>query len=369
MTDRVVRVLVVDDSAYIRKVIKQMLSRSPFIDVVGTACDGEDALALVDELHPDVVTVDLIMPGMGGLGFIREQMARQPIPILVVSIAEEKSHLVLDALDAGAIDFVQKPSALATEKVFEMADDLIEKVKAAGNVQLAAVKTRDRTPRPVVAPGSPSTTYDRVSLPASASAKPVQFDIVVIGISTGGPQALKFLVPRLPAEFPVPIAIVMHMPVGYTQLYAERLNELSPLSVLEAREGDEVRPGRVLLAPAGQHLTFVRTTSGVMAHLDARPFDTVHRPSVDVLFRSAADTFGSRVLGIVMTGMGNDGREGSSYIKGKGGIVFAEAEESCVVFGMPRSVIEAGSSSRTIPLQQIPEAIMEAAYGKNSYRG
>jgi two-component system chemotaxis response regulator CheB len=368
MTDHVLRVLVVDDSAYVRKVIKQMLSRSPFIDVVGAARDGEDALGLVEELHPDVVTLDLIMPGMGGLGFIREQMARRPVPILVVSIAEEKSQLVLDALDAGAIDFVQKPSALATEKVFEMADELIEKVKAAGDVQLAAVKPNDRSPRPSVGPPSFSAKQGRVSRPVGAQAEAAKFDIVVIGISTGGPQALKNLVPRLPSDFQVPIAVVMHMPVGYTHLYAERLNELSALEVREASEGDEVRPGCVLLAPAGQHLTFIRNNFRVTTHLDARPFDTLHRPSVDVLFRSAAEIFGNRVLGIVMTGMGNDGKEGSAYIMSRSGTVFAEAEESCVVFGMPRAVIEAGYASRTIPLQQIAEAIMEAAYGENSRR-
>jgi two-component system chemotaxis response regulator CheB len=350
--DRILRVLVVDDSAYVRKVIKQMLSRSPFIEVVGTARDGEEALTLVQSLHPDVVTLDLIMPGMGGLGFVKEQMSRLPVPIVLVSIASETSQLVLDALDSGAIDFVQKPSALATEKVFEMSDDLIEKVKAAGSVQLAAIK------------GTPAKSTVK-SRPRSKS---MSLDIIVIGISTGGPQALKQLVPRFPRDFPLPVAIVLHMPVGYTELYAKRLNELSELEVCEAQEGDEVRNGCVLIAPAGRHLTVVRTNSKVVTHLDARPFDTLHRPSVDVLFRSAADTFGSGVLGVIMTGMGEDGRDGSSWIKSKGGIVFAEAEESCVVFGMPRAVIEAGLVNRAIPLEEMAEAILEAAYGESPDR-
>jgi two-component system chemotaxis response regulator CheB len=353
--DRILRVLVVDDSAYVRKVIKQMLSRSPFIDVVGTAHDAEQALALVPELHPDVVTLDLIMPGIGGLGFIREQMSRTPIPIVVVSIASETSQLVLDALDSGAIDFVQKPSALATEKVFEMTDDLIEKVKAAGTVRLGAIK-----PMPLDSSAPPR--------PKSALKSKSAVDIIVLGISTGGPQALKYLVPRLPRDLPVPVAIVMHMPVGYTELYAKRLNDLSAVEVLEAQEGSEIRPGSVLVAPAGRHLTFVRGKPGVVAHLDARPFDTLHRPSVDVLFRSAAEIYGSRVLGVVMTGMGDDGKEGSSLIKSKGGVIFAEAEESCVVFGMPRVIIEAGIAARTIPLTGMPEAILEVAYGESSHR-
>jgi two-component system, chemotaxis family, protein-glutamate methylesterase/glutaminase len=352
--ERILRVVVVDDSAYVRKVIKQMLTRSPFIEVVGTARSGEEALEIVADLRPDVVTLDLIMPGMGGIGFIREQMARAPIPILVVSIASETSQLVLEALDSGAIDFVQKPSALASEKVFEMSDDLIEKVKAAGSVQLTGVK---------------SAAAERISTPVSGmKTKSKLIDIVVIGISTGGPQALKQLIPAFPADFPLPIALVMHMPVGYTELYAKRLDELSALSVYEAQEGSPVRSGEVLIAPAGRHLTFNRAGSNVVAHIDARPFDTLHRPSVDLLFRSAAETYNASVLGVIMTGMGDDGKDGASWIRRKGGIVFAEAEESCVVYGMPRAVIEAGLATRTIPLKGMAQGILGVAYGENSNR-
>jgi two-component system chemotaxis response regulator CheB len=289
---------------------------------------------------------------MGGLGFIREQMDRAPIPIVVVSIASETSQLVLDALDSGAIDIVQKPSALATEKVFEMSDDLVEKVKMAGNVRLAAMKPSQSQSHP---------RFNAVSKTA--------LDIVVIGISTGGPQALKYLVPRFPADFPIPIAVVMHMPAGYTELYAKRLHELSRLDVHEAQEGAVLKKGSVWIAPAGRHLTFQRSGSAVTAHLDARPFDTLHRPSVDVLFRSAAETFGPAVLGIVMTGMGEDGKEGSVWIKAKGGTVFAEAEESCVVFGMPRAVIDAGLATRIVPLERMLESVSEVVYGENSHRG
>ena len=190
----------------------------------------------------------------------------------------------------------------------------------------------------------------------------------MIGISTGGPQALKRLIPSLPRDFPVAVVIVMHMPVGYTELYAKRLNELSALEVCEAYEGAEIRKGRVLLAPAGRHLTFRRRDSAVIAHLDALPFDTLHRPSVDVLFRSAADIFGTGALAVVMTGMGTDGKDGACSIKSKGGIVFAEAEESCTVFGMPRAVIDAGLANRTIPLDRMADAILEAAYGESPDR-
>jgi two-component system, chemotaxis family, protein-glutamate methylesterase/glutaminase len=340
-----VRVLVVDDSAYVRKVIKQMLSRSPFIEVVGSARDHKEALGMVESLNPDVVTLDLMMPGEGGLGFLKEQMRRRPLPVVVVSIAEATSELVLDALDAGATDFVQKPSALATEKMFEMSDELVEKVKAAASVKLRKTEAINR---PVVA------------LAASPGKKKGNFDIIVIGISTGGPQALKQVIPRLPKSFPIPIAIVLHMPVGYTDLYAQRLEEMSELSVAEAHDRQRVEAGKVLIAPAGRHLKFLRDGGGaVLTYLDAVPFDTLHRPSVDILFRSASEIFDSRVLAIVMTGMGTDGKEGASWVKAKGGTVFTEAESSCVVYGMPRSVFEAGLSDRVVSLENMAESIQE----------
>lgn len=359
----VLRVLIVDDSAYVRNVIKQMLSRSPFIDVVGTARNGEEALPLVEELRPDVVTLDLMMPGIGGLGFLREQMSKAPLPVVVVSIASETSKLVLDALDMGAIDFVQKPSALATEKVFEMADELIDTVKAAGNVRSAGMK-----PLPAIETVKPIETVKSIKTPARRP-RAGHVDIVVIGVSTGGPQTLKHVIPKLPADLPVPVVIVLHMPVGYTDLYAQRLNELSPLDVSEAGEGSAIRQGHVLIAPAGRHLTMERNGAGeIVAHTDLRPFDTLHRPSVDVLFRSAADVFGSRTLGVVMTGMGDDGTEGARSIRAKNGLVFAESEQSCVVYGMPRSVIEAGLANKIVSLEGMAGSILEVVYGQDSDR-
>jgi two-component system, chemotaxis family, protein-glutamate methylesterase/glutaminase len=341
--DRMVRALIVDDSAYVRKVIRQMLSRSPFIEVVGAARDGVEALDLVEQLRPDVLTLDLMMPEMDGISFLREQMARQPVPVVVVSIANEASDLVLKALDAGAVDFVQKPTALATEKMFEIGDELIAKVKAAASVPLARLPVVAAQPAP--APPTPS---------AGA------VDLVVLGISTGGPQALKHVVPLLPADFPVPVAIVIHMPIGYTEMYARALNDLSALRVVEAGENDEVRAGVVLLAPAGRHLSMRRAQGGVVvAHLDAHPFDTLHRPSVDVLFQSAAEVYQQRVLGVVMTGMGTDGQHGAAWIKARGGTVWTEAEETCVVYGMPRAVVESGLSDRIVPLTQMAQALRE----------
>lgn len=345
--DRVLRVLVIDDSAYVRKVVKQMLSRSPFIEVIGVARDGREALEMVEQLQPDVITCDLIMPELDGVGFVREQMRRRPVPILIMSIANETGDAALTALDAGAVDFIQKPTALATEKIFEVSSELIEKVKAAGSIPLTRIQ---RAP-------VPSETRPA---PAATVAGNHTVDVVVLGISTGGPQALKQLIPQLPADFPVPVAMVMHMPVGYTDMYARKLDELSPLHVREAQEGDELRAGVVLLAPAGRHLSFQRKADGtVVAHLDARPFDTLHRPSVDVMFQSAAEVYRQRVLGVVMTGMGSDGKQGSAWIKSQGGLVYTESEETCVVYGMPSTVVEAGLSDRIVPLDRMVQAIRE----------
>ncbi len=339
----VIRVLVVDDSAYVRKVVTQMLSRSPFLEVVGTARDGQEALDQVVELKPDVVTCDLIMPNLDGVGFVTAQMARRPLPIVIVSVASESGEMVLNALDAGAVDFIQKPTALASERLLDMAQDLVAKVRAAATARLR-MNTR------VTAVRAAGTLLNARGA----------FDIVVLGISTGGPQALRSLIPQLPAELPVPIAIVLHMPVGYTELYARKLDEISPLTVCEAADGIEVRAGSVLIAPAGRHLSLRRNDRGlVITHLDVRPLDTPHRPSVDVLFQSAADAYAGRVLGIVMTGMGEDGREGAAWIKAKGGTIFTESEDTCVVYGMPRAIVDAGLSDRAVGLEGMANAILE----------
>jgi two-component system chemotaxis response regulator CheB len=344
MTD-IVRVVVVDDSAYVRKVVKQMLSRSPFIEVVGTARDGAEALELIAETEPDVVTCDLNMPAMDGVAFVRAQMARRPVPILIISIASGAGEQVLAALDAGAVDFVQKPTALATDRLLEIADELIEKVKAASKAPMQRLAAPVAISEPLVA----------------AAHGPTSIDLIVIGTSTGGPQALKAVLPLLPADCPVPIAMVLHMPVGYTEMYAAKLNDMCALNVIEAKGGETVVPGTAFLAPAGRHLVFVREDDTIVrTRLTSHPLDTPHRPAVDVLFQSAAEIYGGRVLGVVMTGMGADGREGSAWVKAKGGRIITEAEETCVVYGMPRSVVEAGLSDAAVPLDKLARRIMDS---------
>ncbi len=342
----IIKVLVVDDSAYIRKVVTKMLSRSPMIDVVGTAFDGEEALELVEKYEPDVVTLDLVMPRGDGLSFLKTQMQRKPVRVVIVSIADENSEKVLEALNLGAIDFVHKPTSLASEKLFEISDELIKKVKSAAGVKLNTLAKSSGfglTPRPARLIGSRKN----------------HADIVVIGTSTGGPQALRLMIPQLPADFPVPIAIVLHMPVGYTEMYAQKLNAISQLEVVEARDGEELLPGKVLVAKAGRHFKLDRLSSGrIVAQLDVNPANTLHIPSVDVLFQSAAELYHERVLGVVMTGMGADGKQGSAWIKSQGGTILTEAEDSCVVYGMPRSVDEAGLSDKSAPLDKLSQEII-----------
>lgn len=333
----------VDDSAYVRQSVREILSKSPFLEVIGTARNGAEALGMVEELDPDVVTCDLVMPVMDGVEFVSAQMARRAVPIVLISVLDGAGAQVLQALEAGAVDFVQKPTALASARILDVSAEVVAKVKAA-----AGVPRQRLTLRSAAAPIEPV----RTGAP--------RFDVVVIGISTGGPQALRQMVPLLPADCPVGIAVVLHMPVGYTGLYAEKLDEISAVKVLEVTEGQALAPGVVWIAPAGRHLSFQRDVGGrVRAQLSREPLDTPHRPSVDVLFRSAAEVFGARTLGVVMTGMGSDGQEGCAWIKAKGGTVLTESESTCVVYGMPRSVKEAGLSDASVPLERMARALME----------
>lgn len=344
MTD-IIRVLIIDDSAFIRTKVREMLSRSPFIEVVGSARDGLEALDTMEKLKPDVVTCDLLMPRMDGVGFVRAQMARAPVPILILTAAPEDGERALEAMEAGAVDVVQKPTALANDRILQLRDELVEKVKAAAQAHAGKLQ-------PMVAPPP---------APERLLRQETRTKIVVIGISTGGPQALRYLLPQFPADFPVPIAMVLHMPVGYTEMFAQKLNKLSPLKVVEAREGDQILPGIAFLAPAGRHLLFRKGLRGqVTAQLSTTPLDTPHRPAIDLLFKSAAECYGDGVMGVVMTGMGNDGKEGAAWIKAQGGTILTEAEESCVIYGMPRSVVEAGLSDAAVPLHQMAQTIMKS---------
>jgi two-component system, chemotaxis family, protein-glutamate methylesterase/glutaminase len=338
-----IRTVIVEDSAFVRKVVREMLSTSPQIEVVGCARNGHDGLEMIAALKPDVVTCDLNMPELDGVGFVRRQMALKPVPILILTASPQDAEHVLEALQAGAVDFIQKPTALANEELLQIREELCAKVKAAAQAHSRAIP--------------PPVAVKRTVRPPPARAA-TNVDVVVLGISTGGPQALRYLVPQFPADFPVPLVMVLHMPADYTAFFAEKLAEISQLPVKEAFEGCPVRAGVALLAPAGRHLSFRRVPRGeVVVQLSLQPADKPHRPSVDVLFQSAAETYGRRVLGVVMTGMGDDGKQGAAWIKAQGGIVLTESEESCIIYGMPRSVAEAGLSDAAVPLVSMAKEI------------
>ncbi|MEP7049109.1 MAG: chemotaxis-specific protein-glutamate methyltransferase CheB [Pseudomonadota bacterium] len=334
-----IRVLVVDDSAFARKVLRESLQTSPQIEVVGTARDGIDALEKIAQLQPDVITLDLVMPGLDGLGVLATLSPEQRARVVVVSMADGESDIGVAALSSGIFDLIHKPTALAVASLLDIADELVSKVTLAAaqpRTQILQVRSAPLLPSPRVA-------SDRV---------------VVLGTSTGGPQALTRLLKRLPADFPSPLAMVLHIPEGYTGPLAQRLNDECAIEVAEAADGLLMRPGLAILARAGRHLKFDAAGTGFSARLDSEPRQSLHRPSVDVTFESAAAAFGRRVLGVVLTGMGDDGTRGARAIVAAGGEVLTEAESSCVVYGMPRVVKEAGLSAAEVPLENMAEAIL-----------
>jgi two-component system chemotaxis response regulator CheB len=343
-----VRVLVVDDSALMRKLIPQMLADES-IQVVGTAMDGNFCLKKIEELEPTVVTLDLEMPGLNGIDTLKEIMRREPVPVIVFSShSTEGASVTMKALGLGAFDFVTKPKD-ASAHMAETSKELIAKVKAAAECKL----------KPRVLSGVPPKPQ-KASVLAGAPTK-----VVAIGVSTGGPQALEYLFTQLPADFPGTIVVVQHMPDGFTDMFARRLDELSPLRVKEAQSGDLLQPGRVLICPGSRHMKVKRLPMGDIVVLTDEARVNGHRPSVDVLLRSAAEEFRGQVVGVLMTGMGDDGAEGLGAIKKEGGMTIAQSEESCVVYGMPKAAIERGYAIRVIALD-VMAATLQAICGRNS---
>ncbi len=334
MKKNAVRVLVVDDSALMRKLIPQMLAGDDSIDVVGTAMDGSFCLKKIEELKPNVVTLDLEMPGMNGIDTLKEIMRRQPVPVIVFSShSTEGATVTMKALGLGAFDFVTKPKD-ATAHMAETARELIAKVKAAADCKLK--------PRMIL--GLPQKPQ-KVAATTGAPTK-----LVAIGVSTGGPQALELVLSQLPGDFPGTIVVVQHMPDGFTDMFARRLDDVCPLRVKEAQSGDMLQPGRVLICPGNRHLKVKRLPLGDIVVLSDEPRVNGHRPSVDVLLRSVAEEFRSNAVAVLMTGMGDDGAEGLGAVKKEGGMTIAQSEESCVVYGMPKAAIERGYAVRVVGL-------------------
>lgn len=337
-----IRVLVVDDSAFARQVVRRVLERGG-VEVLDIARDGAEALEKIALLRPDVVTLDLVMPHVDGLAVL-EALPTEGGPRVVVVSSAVRSELGAAALAAGAIDLVEKPTTQATDRLYEMAEALLERVRFAATARA----------RPAAPPG---TLAVRPAIAASTS--PPAVEAVLVGASTGGPQALAYVLPRLPADLPVPVVVVVHIPVGYVEGLARRLDAACSLTVLEGHDGLVLVPGMVVLAPAGVHTRLVRDAEGLRVRLDhARRVGELHQPSVDALLASGAATLGARVLGVVLTGMGDDGLIGAKAMVRAGAKVIAQAEPSCVVYGMPRAVIEAGLADEVADIERIAEAIV-----------
>ncbi|MES2525594.1 MAG: chemotaxis-specific protein-glutamate methyltransferase CheB [Bdellovibrionota bacterium] len=340
MNTEKIRVLIIDDSAFARKVIREVLSSDPAIEVIGIARDGLEGLEKISELKPDVVTLDLLMPDLDGLGVLEAMPKDSKSKVIVVSISSADSELGLKALEMGAIDIVGKPTPLPTDRLYDLSYELILKVKAAA---IARVRPLDAS-----APKSVQKPQIKISSPVR---------LIVIGTSTGGPQALTTLFSSFPEGINVPMAVALHIPQGYTAPMAARISQTSKVKLVEAEEGMEILPGTAVIAPGGQHLIIEEKNNKFYAHLTMEPQDTPHHPSVDVLFQSAGQAAGKGTLGIILTGMGNDGLEGSTFIKTQGGNIISEDASSCVVYGMPRSVFEAGVSTLEVPLSEMANTI------------
>jgi two-component system, chemotaxis family, protein-glutamate methylesterase/glutaminase len=339
------RVLVVDDSALMRKMIPQILERDSSIHVVGTAMDGAFALKKIQELNPHVITLDLEMPRMDGVETLREITKRFQLPVIVVSAhTTAGATATFKALSLGAFDFVAKPHDALSAHLESIATELIQKIKAAAHARLTKIHIE-------------ATAVPPPRVRKQAHNRELARKVIAIGISTGGPNALQYMLSQLPADFPAAILIVQHMPEGFTELFARRLDECCNIDVREAQSGDLLLAGRALICPGNRHMKVRRLPLGDIVSLNDEERVNGHRPSVDVLFRSVASEFGKDCLGVLMTGMGEDGAEGMNAIKSVGGLTIAQSEDSCVVYGMPKAAIERGYATRVVPLDALANTL------------
>lgn len=358
MTRRPIHVLVVDDSAVVRQLLPALLAGEKDV-TVATAADPLIALKKIESRRPDVVVLDLEMPRMDGLTFLRKLMREDPLPVVVCSgHAGEGSDAALRALDEGAVEVLARPRIGLREYLQDSAVVLVDAVRAAAQARVG------RSLRPPVP--APRLTADAV-LPPPALTTLGGPPVVVLGASTGGTEALRHILERLPATAP-PLIAVQHMPEGFTAAFARRLNDLCAVRVKEAADGDHVLPGRALIAPGNRHTLLVRHGAGYAVHVRDGPLVSRHRPSVDVLFRSAAQAAGPSAVGILLTGMGDDGAAGLLEMKKAGALTLAQSEETCVVFGMPREAIALGAVDEVLPLEEIPRALLERRRGRVAAR-
>lgn len=350
-----IRVLVVDDSAFNRRTITKMLDSEEGIEVIGYASDGEEALRKVFDLKPDLVTLDLEMPRMDGFTFLRILMNNRPTPVIVVS-ARTQDEDVFKALEFGAVEFVAKPSARISPDLINIREGLLQKVLAAARTDMDKVLGRS-TINPSVARGASQPPGRAPKARSAPSARPKHVEgkasVVVIGASTGGPPALQKVLVDIDHLQAVGVVVAQHMPSGFTRAFADRLNRFCRMEIREAQTGDKVQPRRVLIAPGGKNLFLVRRGRDVVVQLKETNSEYRYVPSADALFQSAAAIYGKELLGVVLTGMGNDGASGVQSIHARGGQVLAESEETSVVYGMPKEAVATGCVDRELPLREI----------------
>ena len=345
---KVIKVLIVDDSALVRAILKEGLNKDPEIKVVGTATDPFNARDLIVKLRPDVLTLDVEMPKMDGVEFLRKLMPQFPLPIVMVSsLTQRGKKITIDALDAGAVDFVSKPLSDVFKGLTNMMDELRQKVKLASKANVSHWKNRKRVP----------ISRNRISA-SDTSLSESTHKVIAIGASTGGTEAIKHVITKFPATFPG-IVIVQHMPPGFTQLFAEKLDTICAMSVKEAENGDTVLPGKILIAPGDKHLEVYR--SGGLYKIKLKDGEKVsgHRPSVDVMFNSVSKSVGGNAIGVILTGMGRDGAAGMLEMKNAGAKTIAQNENSCVVYGMPKEAVNLGGVDLSKDIQLISQAVVE----------
>jgi len=350
-----IRVLIVDDSPLMRKIATDILQSDPLIEVVGTASSGEIALRKITKLNPDVVTMDIEMPGLGGIETIKEIMLKKPTPIIVMSaFAQRGAELTMKALELGAVDFLAKPQLSLSGGIKDISSELISKVKQAKSIKLKKLELQEITE------SWQKIETEQIEVHSSTPfVETPRYDLVAIGTSTGGPVALKTVLSSLPGDFPVGIVIVQHMPPLFTKAFAARLDTICRISVKEATDGDPIVPGRALIAPGDYHMTVIKQNTKPRVLLHRWSPVSGHRPSVDVLMHSVAREYGSKAIGVIMTGMGKDGAEGIGELKESGGYVIAQDKDSSVIFGMNREVIQNGDADEVIPLEEIVKRIVE----------